>query len=110
MKWTQKWHHSDTSCLGKYAAKVVYGGYGLTYRATYIIYCMVNVQQANFLCAKAKNIRNDTIFLLESISLIWDSCVMLNFPVVAQSPYYMYVTSYSKYATDEPFCITPEKF
>ena len=47
MKWTQEWHHSGTSCLGKYAAMVVYGGYGLTYRATYLIYCMVNVQQVN---------------------------------------------------------------
>ena len=58
----------------------------------YKIYCMVNAQQANLSeCEGRKNFLNDPIFLLKSISLIWDSRVMLNFSMVAQSPYYLVV-------------------
>ena len=32
-------------------------------------------------------------YLLKSISLIWDSAVMINFPMVAQSPYYIHIYS-----------------
>ena len=43
-----------------------------------IIYCMVSVQQANLSECKGRKTSITTPFLLESISLIWDSRVMLN--------------------------------
>ena len=57
-------------------AEVGYRTYGSTYRATY------NILYGE--CATGER-----HFLLKSISLIWDSAVMLNFPMVAQSPYYI---------------------
>ena len=52
---------------------------------------MVSAQQVNLSEFEGrKNIRIDTISV-KSISLKWDSAVILNFPMVAQSPYYMCV-------------------
>ena len=50
---------------------------------------MVSVQQANLSECEGQKLPYRRHFLLKSTSLIWDSTVMLNFPMVAQSPYYM---------------------
>ena len=76
-------------------AEIGYRGYGPTYRATcntYIVWCVCNRQ--TFLSAKAEKLPKWHHFLLESISLRWDSHIMLNFPIVAQSPYYICVCVY----------------
>ena len=70
-------------------AEVEYRGYGPS-TMLHIIYCMVSTQQANLSeCEGRKKLMYQCHFLLKSISLIWDSAVMLNFPMVAQSPYYI---------------------
>ena len=43
-------------------------------------------------CAKVNKLPYQRHFLLKSISLICDSAIMLNFPMVAQSPYYIIST------------------
>ena len=64
-------------------AEVGCRGYGLTHHATYSI---LRNRRA-FLNAKAK--RTSVSMPFSAISLIWDSAVMLNFPMVAQSSYYI---------------------
>ena len=57
----------------------------------HIIYCMVSVQQANLSEYEGRKTSVMTpLLLLKSISLIWDSRVMLNFPIVVQPLYCMY--------------------
>ena len=69
--------------------KVGYRGYGLTNHATYnILYGEWATCRQTFLSAKAEKLPYRRQFLLKSISLIWDSTIMLNFPMVAQSPCY----------------------
>ena len=72
-------------------AEVRYRGYGPTYCTTYNILYGECATGKPLWVWRPKNFLNDAIFLLESISLIWDSRVMLNFPMVAQSPYYIVV-------------------
>ena len=60
-------------------AKVRYRGYGPTYHATYITLYGECEGRKTYRCH----------FLLKSISPIWDSAIMLNFPMVAQSPYFI---------------------
>ena len=60
-----------------------------TYRATYNILYGERATGGPFWVRRPKKLPYGRHFLLKSISLIWDSAVMLNFPMVAQSPYYM---------------------
>ena len=63
--------------------------YGPTYCSTYNILYGEYATGEPFWVPRLKSFQNKAIFALKSISLIWDSCVMLNFPMVVQSPYYM---------------------
>ena len=76
---------------GNMLAEVGYRDYGPTYRATYKILYSECATGEPFWVQGPKKLLYRRHFLLKSLSLIWDSAVMLNFSMVVQSPYYIYI-------------------
>ena len=60
----------------------------------HIMHCMVSVQQANLSECEGPKTSVTMSFFAQSLSLIWDSHVMLNSLMVAQSPYYILNTKH----------------